>query len=376
MPSAIVDFLTFDREVRSPIGRSLPVAVALTQLAAYQPDLRNGSRLDDALKRADVILQKSAAPVRRVLVVTDGLTRSALTAEEVGASTWQSGALIHMAIVTTGPPKLTRDDDSPWAALPRRTGGVYWTASAEGELDSGTRIAFEEWARPKRIDKLEVAGLPAGFGAPDVLNEGEGLEHFVVASAEVPRVEIRGQVWSKPFHTALVAGAEQAKLAAALFFGTGLENNLSEAEQMKLAMRGGVVSPVTSYLAIEPGVRPSTEGLDWGVSGIGEGGGGFGEGYGRGSFSGMHHVRVPAVDKDAWLRTELTAASRACGLKNGEVTLELETTLDEIVDIAPVQIAPHRETKAEACVRDAMWNLALPGAFMAPFEAYRLRASL
>ena len=31
---------------------------------------------------------------------------------------------------------------------------------------------------------------------------------------------------------------------------------------MILARHGGAVSPVTSYLAIEPGVRPSTEGIE------------------------------------------------------------------------------------------------------------------
>ncbi len=36
---------------------------------------------------------------------------------------------------------------------------------------------------------------------------------------------------------------------------------------MVLARHGRAVSPVTSYLAIEPGVRPSTEGLNEGELG-------------------------------------------------------------------------------------------------------------
>ena len=40
-------------------------------------------------------------------------------------------------------------------------------------------------------------------------------------------------------------------------------NGLSESEMMVLAKHGRAVSPVTSYLAVEPGVRPSTEGIEF-----------------------------------------------------------------------------------------------------------------
>jgi hypothetical protein len=139
---------------------------------------------------------------------------------------------------------------------------------------------------------------------------------------------------------------------------------------MKMALLGGAVSPVTSYLAIEPGVRPSNEGLDWGSIGSGGGGGvgqGFGSGHGR--MGGMH-IRVK-VDKDGWLRSQLSAAMAACSPSSTAAMATLESTLDEVVDIGRVELAPTRDAKAEACVREALWKIDLPAAtFERPFEAF------
>ncbi len=377
MTGATVDFLTYDREIHAPIGRTLPLATALARLAELKIEPRNGSRIDDALARADAILQTSAAPAaaRRVIVVTDTLTRSELTPEKVGASSWKSGALVHVAVVTAGAPSVARDDDSPWATLPRRTGGLFWNAAASTMVDASTRSVFEEWARPKRIDKLVITGLSGAFVAPGELEEGEGLDHFVLADAATTRVEVSGELWSKPLRSSAVPTAEQNKLAAGLLFGSQLWSELSEPQQMKMALLGGAVSPVTSYLAIEPGVRPSNEGLDWGALGSGGGGGvgqGFGSGHGR---LGSMHVRVK-VDKDGWLRSQLSAAMATCSPSSTAAMATLESTLDELVDIGRVELAPTRNAKAESCVREELWKMALPAAtFERPFEAFTVETA-
>lgn len=376
MKGATVDFLTFDREVRAPIGRGLPVATALARLAAFQLEPRNGSRIDDALARADAILQASPSRARRVVVVTDTMTRSSLTPEAIGKAAWKSGAVVHVATVGDGVPGLTRDDDSAWAALPRRTGGLFWQGSSSSEIVSATRVTYEEWARPKRVDKLVVTGLDPRFEAPEVLDEGQGLEYFAVADAPVSRLEIAGELWSKPLAVAVAPSAAQGRLAAALAFGSDVWNDLAEPEQMKLAMHGGAVSPVTSYLAIEPGVRPSNEGLDWGVTGSG-GGGGVGIGLGSGGGRLFGAGPSAAVDKATWLRAELLRAMRSCAPSANAITVTLESTLDEVVDVGLVELAPSRDTKAEACVREETWKLALPATtFKDAFEAHTVTAKL
>ena len=376
MTGATVEFLTFDREVRAPIGRSLPVAVALARLAALKIDLRNGSALDSALAEADAVLQASPSQARRVVVVTDTLTRSELTPAKIGVSSWKSGAILHFATVERGNAALARDDESPWATLPRRTGGLFWKGSAAPTVDAVTRNAFEELARPMRLDKLVVRGLSGRFVAPAVLEEGSGLEHFVIADGPTSRVEIDGELWSKPLHLAFTPSAEQGKLDAALFFGSPLVSELSEPEQMKLAMLGRAVSPVTSYLAIEPGVRPSNEGLDWGIgtSGVGEGGGSRGEGIGLGSIGTIGHGA--GIEKDKWLQGELMSAAKTCAPSAKNASAEIETTYDEIVDVVHVEVAPTRDAKAESCLREAIWKLTLPAIFTGQFEGHHVSTKL
>ena len=305
-----------------------------------------------------------------MIVVTDTLTRSELTPEKIGASSWKSGALVHVAVVTDGAPSLARDDDSAWATLPRRTGGLFWTGAASSMVDSATRSVFEEWARPKRIDKLVVKGLSGSFVAPVTLEEGEGLDHFALADVATTRVEISGELWSKPLHVIALPTAEQNKLAAALLFGSTFWSELSEPQQMKMALLGGAVSPVTSYLAIEPGVRPSNEGLDWDAIGEGHGGGiGQGFGSGHGSLAGAH-IRA-TVDKNWWLGAQLSAAMHTCSPSSKSATASLETTLDEVVDVGSVELAPVRNANAESCVREELWKLDLPGAtFASVFESF------
>lgn len=371
MPAATVDFLTFDREVRAPIGRALPVATARARLGTLSLTLRNGSHVDLALARADAILRGSAARTRRVLVVTDTLTRSAVTADSIGATPWRSGAVLHVASVRPGAPATWRDDDAPWAALPRRTGGLFWRARAS-VLSADARAAFEEWARPKRVGRLTVSGLDASLAIPDELEEGEGFEHFAVATSAAHRVEVSGELWSKPVSTTLTPAAEQSRLAAALAFGSdGPWTQLSEEEQRALAMRGRAVSPVTSYLAVEPGARPSTEGLDdAGESARSRGSSLSMRGSATRSATAPPKPARAAFGRAGWLREAVAAVAKRCTGGAGDVSVRVESTLDEIVDVRDVVLTPSGDQRTLACVREGVWGVLLPDAFDQAFEAH------
>jgi len=160
-------------------------------------------------------------------------------------------------------------------------------------------------------------------------------------------------------HATFLPDAAKKKLWAALTFGSEVLDELSEAEMMPLAMLGGAVSPVTSYLAIEPGVRPSTEGLEWGqgmggIGTVGHGSGvGFGSGYGRG---------IP-FDRRAFLKSALETEWRKCGGKPGAASVRLETTLAEIVDVDKPELTTGSNAVLERCFSEAVWALELPVQF-------------
>ncbi len=362
---AEVAALTFDRRVESRLGGFLPVEQARERLARLSVQRKNGSDVDAALLEADRLL-RDAPPgaARRVLLVTDGLARNTLTPERLRGALSTSGALAHIALLGEGQPSLERSDDHPWASGLRPTGGLVWTAYAPS--DSSSREAervFEEWARPTRLDHFEVIspelslqerldGLPASFG------EGDGYEELFVAARETPFLSVEGELWAEPVRAKLVPDPRNEARWAALAFGSSVLDELSETQMMTLAMRGKAVSPVTSYLAIEPGVRPSTEGLE-------ESAGGFGVGraplirYGDTIVSG----RAPSIDRDAFLAQALRDEWRRCGGSPNSARVSFQTTGAEIVAIDDVTYMASTTDLLERCFTESVWSLVLPAQF-------------
>ena len=358
-PRAEVTILTFDRRVGTPLGTALSVPEAVARLQGFAPRLENGSQVDEAIVRADRVLAASSTGARRMLVLTDLLTRAALTPDKLAALSLKSGAVVHVATVEPGDAStLERDDDDAWAALPRRTGGVLWHAETS-ESDRTAPRVFEEWARPVRVDHLRVNGFPEYFSPPDALAEGSGVEYLTVASRLTERISIEGELWSSPVKFAVTSSPAEERRWSALVFGSTILDQLTEPEQRVLAMRGGAVSPVTSYLAVEPGVRPAVEGLEDEV-GAGEGGGGVGDGVGLGSFGGIGHGAAPP-DPQAFLDRELRLAWMRCGGRGG-ARVDLESTRAEVVAVVADALSSP-DPKAASCIREAAWALDLPRSF-------------
>jgi hypothetical protein len=136
---------------------------------------------------------------------------------------------------------------------------------------------------------------------------------------------------------------------------------------MALALRGRAVSPVTSYLAIEPGVRPSTEGLDWSNTGQG-----FGSGSGR--LGGSHRTKPPRIrgfDPASFLRRALEPGWQACGGAGRAATVTIETTLQEVVDV-PSSRVEGGTAAFDQCLAEAAWALDLPAEFDFAWSSYTI----
>lgn len=384
---AEVAVLGFDREIRPIAGLGAGFVDAATAIAALEKaplEQRNGSEVAAALQEASELLQKQgrARSARRVVLISDFLTASHITPEQARAITAKSGAIVHLAEVDeTGRPELWRDDAHAWASVAAVTEGVMWEASVSS--DAAARAdnleVFEQWARPTRLDDLHVFidGYDHAKLADDWalrrqlerggLAEGEGVELLDLLSQSGRELRVEGKRWNHPVDYRTRRSKAHGDLWSALVFGSALVDELSEPEMMTLAMRGAAVSPVTSYLAIEPGVRPSTEGIEPGERGVG-----------FGAF-GAAARRVPAVrmskaarnfDHQGWLESELGESWARCG-GQGPVSVKLETTLDEIV---AVELAPSKSAGAdlEACMRQSTWSLTLPRDFRNRLQSWRV----
>ncbi len=370
-PDAKAQVVTFARKVTPLHTGWVSAAQASKDLGAAKLTRKNGSAVDDAWK--DVAARLATAPAdapRRVLFLTDLRTKVAITPESLGTFEAQKG-LLHLAEVRAGTPALHRVDQGPWAKLPRASGGLLWSASISDAKteEKLQRAATEEWARPLRIDNVVVegVGLPKAFSPPSSLAEGEGFDETDLGAFATPAIEVRGELWSKSLKTVLTSNSDEEKRSAALAFGASLP--LTEPEMMVLALRGHAVSPVTSLLAIEPGVRPSTEGLDWDSAGEGIGLGGIGL-MGHGSGGGGSGSWF---DPKAWLAGQAQKAFQKCGGGVQKGTMDVEVTRDEIVSL---RVALDGATKGDpfaACVEEQMWSVELPPQFTTEWANHRVK---
>lgn len=227
--------------------------------------------------------------------------------------------------------------------------------------------------RPMQLDQVTITGLAvARPGSGDVLDgggaaslrEGVGLREMVDLPRAPDRVIIAGKIWGDAFRRVVTVDAGFTRATAGWVFSEDHHGPLSEAEQMKVALLGRAVSPVTSYLAIEPGVRPSTIGIPLelrGVGGFGQAGAGFGGGGGS--------LRVRPD-----LMAVVAPAARACVDRHRpaagwQVRLEVETTRDEVADVV---VDVGASLPVAACLVEAVWATRLDRRFSLDREDHAL----
>lgn len=370
---AEVAVLGFDREVHALTPGFVSATEATKLLESATLTRRNGSEIGLALEQADALLSKAGKGPRRVVVLSDLETAQRVTPHDLTPTLAHSKAIVHFVDVSTdSEASLDRDDSHDWSALAASTTGVVWQAGAPEQWDDddarsyGIEV-FEELARPVRIDdfSLDVTGLSQYVDCcttDTTLDEGQGIDSLMLAPVGAGELIVSGRTWNSPLRETAKPSKREGDRWAAMVFGTELLGELSEPEMMTLAMRGGAVSPVTSYLAIEPGVRPSTEGLEaWESGGIGLIGSGWGSGGGSG-FGGRGSAR-PSFDKQAWLEQELRDGWERCGGRNVAGEVGLETRTGEIVDVTLT--SAQADAGVRGCMLQVAWSVELPREFSA-----------
>ncbi|MGH2897195.1 MAG: hypothetical protein ACRDMZ_00860, partial [Solirubrobacteraceae bacterium] len=198
------------------------------------------------------------------------------------------------------------------------------------------------------IDHLAVAGLARDATDVTTLHEGDGLRVFTGLATAPDTLTLTGTLWSDPIRLALAPTATFSRQTAAFVFGADEHHDLSPDEMMTVALLGRAVSPVTSYVAAEPGTRPSTIGLpDLGTIGHGAGGG---AGYGYGGGAGRLARRPDLRDL-----IDVSSCERNLRPPSGwRVALDIETTRDEVVDV----LAPSSDPLT-TCLVEAAWAVRL-----------------
>lgn len=361
-PGARVEVVVFRREAEVVIGGFVPASEVPQRLreavASGSLGLGNGSHLDAGLSLAASRLERVAG-TPRIIAMTDSKLRHGFKTDTVldGVAGLKGDAVLHIALPSKdGKPSVDRFDGHTLAPLTVAHGGVV--AGVRGASDGGdpTLIdAVEYLVRPTRLDDVQLVlrGASSSLGVPDILREGEGFEAFVQLDASPARRGVlRGRLWTTPWEGEVRATRPLGTLTAATVFAEGLDGGLTDPERMKVAQLGHVVSPVTSFLAIEPGTRPSREGIVRYERATGLLGAGMGYAGTRCSGYGVHSTFNPR----SWLRDGVQDCfSTGRTVERGR--LRLETTGSEIVD---VEVSEVSDASLGACLREAAWKVQLP----------------
>jgi subtilisin-like proprotein convertase family protein len=350
------------------LGRAIERARAQGRLAPG-----NGSALDEGMALAAQILRGRRGP-SRVVVTTDDLLRTSfdnrMALPHVRAL--PPDAIVHVVVTSLDTDiKIAerRDDKHALAAIARAGGGVLLHfEGAVGRPAEALAPSVLGLVRPIRIDHFAIQGLPADAkvddddyhdaSEPSALAEGTGRRFFIeltrkpaqpAQATKIGQVVLTGEIWAQPFRRVVAVAPDFSRATAAFVFGEDRHGDLSRKEMLTVAFFGRAVSPVTSYLAIEPGVRPSTAGLDHG-----EGtGSGYGVGSGRGGMRGGRAIKPDLARLLAPAAQECLRKHAAAGAR---VALRVETTFDEVVDVSIVS----GPAAAATCVAEAAWALRLP----------------
>ncbi len=362
VPDARAELVVFDRLARRVFGEFVAAPDLADAIARARADGRlhagNGSALERGLELAVDALDDRRGPAR-IVAITDAKLRTRFRGEHadramLGAS---AGSITHLVIPGGGSePRLRRDDDHALAGIASAHRGVLYRAVVPA--DEKRRPALAEamlgLVRPVTIDRCTVRGLDLTDARtlPASLPEGAGYRAMVSTKSPPRRVTLTGKIWAEDFRRVVRTSQHFDQATAAFVFSEDEHHELSRDEMLTVAFKGRAVSPVTSYLATEPGVRPSTEGIERGVIGFG---GGSGAGFGG---RGHRAAGGPA----SRLEELLAPAARRCVERlsppaGWRVSLEVETTRHEIVDVQPTRSS---SDKLRDCIVDEVWGTALP----------------
>ncbi len=336
VPDAEFELVTFRRHADRAFGRFVParelsVAIARARKAGKLA-LGNGSNLDEGALLASRILADRVGP-RRVVLATDELRRASLTTQIALAAFARLSpeTIVHVIVPKLDDDdraNLTRRDDTELAHLATTHHGIYadlggFPAKTIKELAP----TVLELVRPTRIEDAAVTGFDL---ESTVLHEGEGLRLMrdTETVAAPDRVTLTGRLWSDPVKRDLTTSASFSIATAAYVFGEDQYQSLSEPEQMTVAMMGRAVSPVTSYVAAEPGVRPSPIGLADGFGTFGTGRyGTIGHGSSAGSAWGRSEPDWESMfDVASCMKSQKPSAPWT-------VDITMETTRMEVVEV-------------------------------------------
>ncbi|QED28367.1 hypothetical protein FRD01_14225 [Microvenator marinus] len=345
MPDGLFKLVEVGREIYDVTQTYYSLPELQELLATWTADLTNGSNLDLGLEYARFAL-KDESPAY-IFAFTDDYLKRAINTEKLPVK-----SEITTQILLIGE-SWGRQDEHRLAQVSKATGGILVGMGSVADAETYA----EHLVRPIMLEDVNIEDIPM---ETNILMEGESHRFFGRLDTPVTGI-LSAKLWHDEVKLSPRRHVDLDRATAGWMFSHDEYHHLSEKEQIRLAFAAGVVSPHTSYLAIEPGVRPSKQGIDRGM-----GMGGFGaSGVGYGS-SGLAIGRSSTHERPDFFSKIVGSCAAAFPGENGKI--EVHTTIHEIVDV----IVQSPENQYTQCVSEDVWATRLPTSAVETYAVYRL----
>ena len=324
----------------------------LERMLAAEP-LRNGSNLDDALAAAAGWLAQLPG-THRILIITDELLPPRIIPTSLRA-VLDPDTLVHVAVLDGAGP-LAREDDGPLGPLAAATYGMRVHGEA-GDPELLVRPISIDHLRVRAPGWTDMARAETSCTFDDAqLAEGRSCTWWVAGDASAGPLTIEGMAWGR-------------RLAR----GFAADLGRGEALARALAGRGGLDEP---YQALADRAAHAVDSV-WSMFGAWGGHGGYGgEDLGLGMVGGGsscgcdgfgtlgHGSHIGTARVDDHLEAQLAPAIAACGAQLDRVSVTLELTLAETVDVAidvqsTLENEPSVLRRRRACLVESIWEIEL-----------------
>ena len=363
VPDASAEVVAFTREGRRVFGEFVAQPKLAEALQKARADGKfkhgNGSALERGLAVAVESLATRSGPAR-IVAITDAELRTRFRNSMADQVLAPAAAITHVVIPEESSHAfIAREDSHALAAIADHHRGVLFRAAAPAD-DKNLAKQMLGLVRPIAIDHFKVRGVDLDDAAelPETFPEGTGYRAMLKVADPTRRVVLTGKIWATPFRRVVEHTPHFDEATAAFVFSEDEHQDLTRDEMLTVAFFGKAVSPVTSYLAVEPGVRPSVDGLEEGVGGLGLGGVGFGGGGGGGGTGiGLTPPSLASLLKDSVDRCAALHKPAA----GWTVAIDVETTRLEIVDVE-LKDGRNASPAMRTCVVEAAWAYELPPA--------------
>lgn len=337
LPDAHFEIVMVDRGVEPLLGAFTVHNVFLQALAALRErgvPLQNGSNLDEGLAMGRALLKDVEGP-RFIIALTDNQLRLSWDTSAYAEST---DITTHVVVLDSG---FERDDTHRLAPIALQGGGIL----VHTGIDDHLRTQLEHLVRPVRLEHVAITGIDDTIGD---LEEGASYRLFQ-AFESAPEATLHAKLWTRPIEVTPHHRPDFDRATAGWVFSHDLYGDLDGEDMMTLATYARAVTPVTSYLAIEPGVRPSTEGLEHGAAGLGASGSGSVGGFGNAD-SLSPSTEAPPIDLDSETCREFHP--------DQEAIITVHTTTIEIVDVVATTTNDFTE-----CMVEVAWEKELSAVY-------------